>query len=783
MLNLFSPFVVPGVDHVTVYQDDEDPLLFWMLPGKPSLVTDENGEPAFSLTTYALDLDLVAPPTAGEPAVETEIGALALEVEVAVSRADQDRILDYLRSEVLTSAVPMVMAQMRPDGQVGAVMRPPVWGSPRLSYPVWIDGTVKLTVVPDGGSFFVAATGGAEKPPLTGSNFVYLAARLTQNGVRAVQGAIDTGLFQGGVTYQLSHQVRIPGIRIDISGNAEDAYRELKDYVTVEGYQNGRLVRSFPQVSSLDELRTKMASVKIYYSVDNIAQIGGEERAAFDAALKPFEAFVFEIAKGYLLDNFFTPAFSPDLVDKALGTDPLAIFAPTGTPALGNNRMYLKHTSQVVQGDFSFSLDGRISFPITTSPSAMLMELVDVETMRRHTSRVDLDKPVMPRIDVPVRITADFERDPIAMIEVTVNYRETDEMDDGKIVAKNAMYLFETGEEVYYFHSTVGRNADGTLKEDYSYSSTIHYKASAADESTPVSRGSGPLVIGYDGLSCVQVECIAGDIPWTVVDRVDVQLRYPGLDTPSATGRLSLAGDDTRDKRWFTYTEGNPSREYEYQPTFVLKDGQKIAPEPIRETANRLRIDAPFAGRLAVTFTAQGAFPPIRSIGLQVRYRDPAHDYAVDDAHTFAASAQTWEWTAWLRDAAVSTFEYKADIAYADGTVEHGEWKRESSRAVDVGEVIEKMLAVSVYPTVLDMTRWKLVLVRLRYVDPAGGEVQEKTVQFTPAGSTEPVVWTVALSDGAARSYSYQVQAWGEDGSKVSTEPRTTDTTDLIIEL
>lgn len=60
MLNLLNKFVVPDVDHVDIYQDDEDPLQFWMVPQPVRLMNGPDGEPTLTILAFARDLSLLA---------------------------------------------------------------------------------------------------------------------------------------------------------------------------------------------------------------------------------------------------------------------------------------------------------------------------------------------------------------------------------------------------------------------------------------------------------------------------------------------------------------------------------------------------------------------------------------------------------------------------------------------------------------------------------------------------------------------------------------------------
>ncbi|HEV7657739.1 MAG TPA: hypothetical protein VGP36_23815 [Mycobacteriales bacterium] len=783
MLNLFSKFIVPGVDHVEIFQDDEDALQFWMLPGKPSLVTAADGLPAISLMTFARDLSLMADSSSALPSGETEGGVLNMSLELSVSQDDQAKILDYIRSDILGGRRSMIMPMMRAGGVVSFARRAAVAGTPKLSYPTWVDGTVKFTVLPASGLTFVKGIEGSDHPSLTSTNIVSYTALLGQEGVRLLKSSAEDGVFPGVINYALTYQVRIPNIHISITGEASDIYDELKDHVTIQETQGGRLVRSYPQVSSLKELQTKIVSLHIEYDKNNFPAMPGQDQHAVDDANKALEDLVLDIAQGYLKDHFFTPAFSPD-IDKKLGTDPLQNFKPAGAPVTGGNQLWLKDFEQHMDGHLEFTLDGRISQPMPTYPNALLYEVVTPEVMAKRITTADLNTPIFHVLDVPVRVTADFEKDPIAAITVTLDYKETDER-TGDVIAHSSTFTYETGDEVFYFRTTLAKNADGSPKDTYRYSSRLNYKASTQAVTTPVvDSRERSLIIGYDGLSCVQVDCIVGGVPWDVVDRVDVRFRYPGLNAPSATERISLAANDTANKRWFTYTGGNPSREYEYQVSYGLTGGHTISLDPVRDTTSRLTIDGPFTEQLDLSFTSQGVFPPISVINLSTRYTDEAHGYGVTETHAFTAAAQTWEWTVPLLDKGLREYEYRFDVTYADGSTKQGSWLRTAETSINIGDVTSKMMAVDVVPTLLDMTKWKLVLVGLSYTDAASGQKQAKNLQFTPAGNTtDPVTWTVALHDENATVYTYTVQGFAVDGSKKTVGPVETSANPLVIEL
>jgi hypothetical protein len=187
---------------------------------------------------------------------------------------------------------------------------------------------------------------------------------------------------------------------------------------------------------------------------------------------------------------------------------------------------------------------------------------------------------------------------------------------------------------------------------------------------------------------------------------------------------------------------------------------------PARTTTNRLVINAPFEDRLRVTFVPQGNFPPLTSIVVSARYRDPGSSYEVDDVHSFGGPAEAWTWEVPLRDRSKRDFEYKIDVTYADGSAHPGEYRPGKEGTILVGDVAREMLDIEVVPAMLDMdTVWKLVIVRLRYEDSANGIGQEQVFKITASTAMQEFKWKVPLRDPQKRTFTYTIQAFGHDSA------------------
>lgn len=770
MLNFLNHFSVPGVDHVTVYHDDQDPKLYYIVPELPSLLTREDGSPSFTLISFARDFTLLADSASQLPTAETEGGLLQLTTSLEVSEADQQTIREYIAGGMDGLPRPLLRGRrlilLRPGATAG--------GDVKLAYPTWVDGKVAFHLFPSGGDTFVKALQGSEKPSLVASNLASYTALLGQEGLRLIRSSIEDGWSPGTINYDMSFVARIPSLSVKVWGESHDVYQEIKDHTTVtETYRSGNRVRTYqyPQVSSLEELRDISTSLHIEYDVGDFR--GGGEG---EDPTKALEDVVFTMVQQLITARFLSPGFEPGLKAEKLGTDPLAHGGGEKMP--GGNQLWLKDFEQSMDVKIDFTFAGSTNFLVEKHPNSELFALVPQEQVKKSIIEADLSKPYFTLLDVPVQVTADFDRDPIAAIKVFLEYDHEDEKGAGR-KRQVEEFLFDANDDRYFFRTVMARAADGTPKDTYTYRSEIIYKASAASEKLPaVTTNDRNLIIGYDKLNCVNVAVYWGAIPVDAVQQVQVSFRYPGVDLPSATADVVLRLDAPQGS-WFTYTGENASPEYEYDVVFFMADGQRVTLPTQKASTQRLIINAPFEDKLAVTFVPQGTFPPVASIVVTTRYVDG--DYELGDVHPFTAAGEVWEWRIDLRDRAKRAFQYRVDVTYADGSSSTGEWQDGAEGTILVGDVARDMLKVEIVPDLVDMTKWRLVIVRLTY-DGGDGTTAEHIVKLTAAPPAQAdLVWTVPLTDPARRGYTYQIQAFGNAGEKHLVEP--TPATDALLVL
>ena len=781
MLNLFNSFRVPGVEYVEVFHDDTDDSLFYMVPERPSLLRNDDGSPTFQLMAFARDFTLLADTATELPGGELEGGLIGFTTELRVSDEDQAKIRAYIQGG------PPLLGRARFDGTRFLMLRLTAAAKPvKLAYPLFVDGSVSFGLLTGEDPLLVKGTAGTGKPSLSGTTLANYAALLGQLGVRFVRRGAEQGYLAGSVNYSLSFVARIPSVTIHIYGNAEDIYNEIKEHTQItETYtsDDSYSVYTYPQVSSLNEIKTMVTSLHVDIDMGDFTSTSGADPAAAQDIGKKVEEMALAVIQNQIMPRFFAPGLQPGLKAEKLGTNPLANKPGASGPPAPNNQMYLKDFTQEMKGSIDVTFNARTNITVQRHPNSGLLALITPQELAASISEADLSQPYFTLLDVPVRVTANFDTDPIAAIKVFLDYDQKDDK-SGEVKKKTEEFVFTSNDKTYHFRTIMARDAEGRPKDTYRYRSQIVYKATAKTEDiAEVETNDRSLIIGYDKLDCVQVEAVLGAIPTGVVERVQVQFRYPDSPAPTAEATVVLT-DVSPQGTWFTYTGGRPSREYEQTTTFFMADGQQIALPTQRTVVERLIVNAPFNDRLSVTFVAQGLFPPIGNIVISVHY-DDGPDYSVDDVHTLVSAGETWKWEPNLRDKAKRAFNYKADISFADGTGDSTGWQPGTEGIINVGQVAADILEVEVVPTLVDFSKWKLVLVRMKYTDPTSGAVETHDVQLTPAGvaSEDGLKWRLPLKDPAARSFSYSVQAFGVDGSRTDVPEKSTTDPLVLLEV
>ena len=773
MLTLFDYFTVPGVDYVTIYKDDQDLNMFYMFPESPSLAIGSDGGPQFRFMVFARDFHLMKDVAANLDATETEGGILSMTTQLAVANDDQAKIRSYI-------------AGMRGEGLRAIFVRPGLhrfeWfaindaSAIKLAYPIWVDGSVRFTLIPSGGgATFIKGEDAAAKPSLVGENLANYSVLLGQEGVELVRGMVGKGWTPGSVDYSVTFMARIPCLTVDVTGKVSDAYDQIRENCCAPFYFRNRCLLMYQPLGDLKDVQTKVSSLTIKVSGTDFPVTGGDKSMA-DQVQSTLMSTALDVIKNFLENQFFTTFSS-----SAASSDDASSGGSEAPPPPG--RLFLRPRSQSNEVEFHISYDKNV--PVVKNPNRALLDIMSANDVTKHIVTADLSDPYFQILDVAVRVTADFQTDPIAAINVFLDYDQKDDV-TGDHKKYTREFTFLNGTEVFNFQTVMAKNADGSPKDTYRFWSQINYKFTPqSPPSSPRDVNDRALIIGYNQMNCVRVQASWGAIPSDAISRVQVHFDYPDktLGTASLEKDVYLSPDHTADT-WFTYTGTNPSTEYTYAISYFFTSGERLDMPAQKSSLPTQIVISPFVDTMEVTFIPQGTFPPLASIVVSAKYADKSSGHARSDMHTLASSGDSWTWTVRLLDKTQRAFQYKADVRNADGSIMPGSWTPGTEGTILVGQAAQQILEVDVIPALLDLQKtWKLVIVRLKYEDPEHNVALNQIFQISAANSSQPFSWRVPLADPHVNRYTYEIDAYGFDATNKVVGPFQTDNRALVLQI
>jgi hypothetical protein len=262
------------------------------------------------------------------------------------------------------------------------------------------------------------------------------------------------------------------------------------------------------------------------------------------------------------------------------------------------------------------------------------------------------------------------------------------------------------------------------------------------------------------------------------VRSVQIKMQYPGSSLPSATQTFDL----TREKptaSFFTYTGSSDTpRPYVYTLAYNMADGQRMELPEENAQAETLTIPGPFEQTLTTRFLAQADFNVVQKILVDARYVDAANDFRKEHHAELANNGDTSAWAFGLPNPNKRDFEYDVLTVFKNGAQEQRpDQKRQLGGTVPVGPGAVDALEVTVVASLLDWTKYKLVVLFLSYEDMANSIHEEKNFTLRKDDSDDKQ-WKVLLKDSQKKTYKYRARYFGvdsannhEDDWKTMTDP------------
>ena len=536
MLTMTNPLSIEGY---TVYQDDANEVealltsggrgtvapqarRFYVLPEKPTIAKDPNGQPIFSLIVYRRDEERIDPTRVA--AEDAGGGILTFTVELGVPEDKFNKIKNRLRAQVFGTDA---------DDPTQTI---------ELTLVPFLEGKVAVAVAGETGADtgtdreFVKGAVGTGKVSGVGGNSKAVMVKLTQAGASLMSQLEQIRTLPINVQYELSFEHRLLGVTMRVWCDLQSSYTLIQEVLhTSEEYDDGYLGMSENHVSinkitSVTEtlVRSKTAGVAV---VPQTSLVDSE-------TLMSLEKFGFDMLNKEM--------------EKALQASP---------PPAEIDRTYLENFSSTFGTTFNFSLDRRMVLVRTFNPSANVSNVFQQGTFSEMVSFVDLRTAFFSFLKIPIRVNADFEKLPLDSVTVTVKYQRQ-RVGGGGREERVDSFNFTSGAAIQTFLAY----ANSLVDVAYDWEAVAHYKGS--QQTFTLGRRNVKddfLVVDVGHLGMIAVDLGLGLVDLVKFPSAKVTLRYRSQALNRTLEQEFKLSKDQETARWTEIIHEEPTRGYEYK--------------------------------------------------------------------------------------------------------------------------------------------------------------------------------------------------------------------------
>ena len=659
------------IDGVTIYRDDLIWYRCYLVAKAPRIRVDETGDPVFLLVKYAFsDEDREA-----NPKLPNGGGYMNFDIEFTVDAETAEAVCAEMQSWVDGE-----WERLR-NGSSQERALPGVQGAsepPRVEFgtPTFTQGTVRMDAPQ--AKELVEARVAEGQPSLLADNLAVFSMDLSSAGATFMQktlvgegGAAETDLTPVQVKYDLKFWARLPAVRINVTADSERIYQQVRKYMDGEGvdqctsytFQNSDITTDTASMAGLINVTIDTGSA----SLDN-------------EVISELRQYALEVMQQMVESRFFTDepseAHYPEFPDGPPPevTDRERRNQQAGSRRRENPKKYLRENYNKATMKLELNLEQQSVVEWSIHPQGTLNSFFSGRSpneLKRFVRVVDLTDPFFEHLNLSARVFADFEGGDLEAVEVEIRYSGRDANGDSK--EKGTSFTFTSREPQTWSPALIG----GERKYEYRY--RVKFKGREFTEPTKWERSSAPdLNVSVSTAGRVALAVHAGDIDFeSLVKRVQVTLVYadPAAGIPEELFTVTLDAahlEQNYERRIFDIVR-QPLR---YKRRFLLQSGEVIEDREWTATAGRqLLINQPFEDLLNVRLLPVGdAWADVQQTIVDLRYRDPANDFSVDESVSLKSNAEFRTWRVVLQDKSRRAFDYRVTTSFKDGRFEKGDW-------------------------------------------------------------------------------------------------------------
>lgn len=707
----------------TVYPDDLDDTLFYVLPNTP-IIRRDNGKAAMKFVKYRTL----------KPMANGDVGAALffMDVELALLPAQEQA----LRSKLLEK----VKARRGSQDE-----RPLTTADIRLAKPQVTKASVDVEVLAASGNL-VQKCNHAGKPSMYGNNVVAMSAELNQLGAPVFEAVMKSeGLGGVRVVYHMEFPARVPPIKATGTWTASKFYSFFQEVDYEENFWS-----EDDMSENIHEAFSNSESRVVTFDPGWVPS----DPAVLTAVRSSIERQLDEAIKRNLLESI--PPESRD-VSKIREQD----FENIKRQVMVNKR-----------SDVSVHYEEKQIFTVEVHPQANMPSLVSQGfKWEDYAIEADTDDPFFRQLNLTIQVNADFETLPIFSVDVSIDYPPW--------TAKHGVqtFSFRKADDIGKFNAFI---EGGSTKFKYRY--VVNYKGeSRVFESREFEHEGNDLKINVDELGLWLVDVEVGDMNFAQVGRAVLTLEHPEVE-PGVPPVCRFQID--KDARKFAVKELllRPAQAYRAEIKYFMNDGREYVRELPEQRGQRFYVDDPFSATKVVQLRTRGDFERrIDTIFVDLVYEDEKNAYRQTTSIALSRDKRFIDWSFPVIDERAGKVTYRAMTTFKDGSSSDAGEKTLTGMTLLLGEDTAT-LAVKVIPDLVDWNIVKLVNLELHYADPANGIDERESFVFRKGDPDAK--WELALRDRSKSAYQWRATFFMADGSKkdaASTGPVTDEA--LIVEL
>lgn len=819
MIMLFPTLKVPGRDDIEIFRDHEKSDTFYALRGRPRIAQDDKGNPQLTFNFFSRNADIAYASSANKELVESQLGQLLFTTDLSISEEEHKDIVEYLETIVDKPNHTFVRLYNKLGGGRGGIRAAGRDAKPviKLGTPnTWKEGTAKLELLEGLGDTFKKQSSAAVFPSLVGSNSASFYATFGIEGAQIYFDALTKGYrgegdkaedltpLQAIVRYELKGFAYVPNIEVRVTANSSQMYTQMQtfqeDYrkekrgtykvVSGIGYRKTTDSRSVTaSKTDIGSLIERMIDAKVINI--EITDFGGV--AANSEEIKEIETsmrtMLMETIMNTIIPNFFQTAFIGD--EKKEGEAEGGNGQPQPNPDTGVNPLertrptvdthyYFRNDidkTKVNSLNFTFKKNGTVEF--RRYPNGTLITQLTEAQRKQLVRHIDISSPEVQILEVQVGVNADFAADRIHSIIVNISYSQRDFKT--KMMRENSKsFTYRKGDEVNTFRVTMARNEKGELVDFYKVEAKISY-IGTADSPPPIvlnNISDRALVISYDKLGFITVDCIAGNIDWTLIKEAIVNLKYADEPNQPDTKKEIRLTKEQPMGNWRCYMYGHKSKHYLYKVKYVFQDGQEAESVEKSDTKGTLMIDDLLTSRAKASFDVIMDENTVKTAKVEILYEDAAQRVKEEFSHWFNGT-ETWDWSMRLREGAKDSFKYRYFVQYKDDMVYTSPWT-ESRTDEDIPpiQLRRHKKELTIDGGMIDWTKWQVVFVTVSYSEPEKDYFIKKNIRLD--ANTLLQSFEVLSFSAKGQPFRYALQFAKAGGAPVKVEEQE-NTTDLLI--